>query len=170
MKGCGIQDIIKILNLTSNLKSSLLVFGHLRGGREGGERVHDECALATEMTCWVRVACVADICAGIKGPQAEAVACPAVEGAIHGAGIPSHATHGTGQPEEATGVNRYRKTSNLAPARRNTAGLGPLQKRGGGGLVGLKACAWTWEESRLKHSDAASLEAAPALPLHLARA
>lgn len=48
MKGCGIQDIIKILNLTSNLKSSLLLFGHLCGGREGGERVRDECALATK--------------------------------------------------------------------------------------------------------------------------
>lgn len=37
MKGCGIQDIIKILNLTSNLKSRLLLFVYLCGGREGGE-------------------------------------------------------------------------------------------------------------------------------------
>lgn len=52
MKGCGIQDIIKILNLTSNLKSRLLLFGDLCGGREEGrergERAHDECALAAE--------------------------------------------------------------------------------------------------------------------------
>lgn len=37
MKGCGIQDIIKILNLTSNLKSRLLLFGYLCGGRKGGK-------------------------------------------------------------------------------------------------------------------------------------
>lgn len=36
MKGCGIQDIIKILNLTSNLKRRLLLFGSLSGGREEG--------------------------------------------------------------------------------------------------------------------------------------
>jgi len=36
MKGCGIQDIIKILNLTSNLKSRLLLFEYLCGGREEG--------------------------------------------------------------------------------------------------------------------------------------
>lgn len=51
MKGCGIQDIIKILNLTSNLKSRLLLFGYLCAGREEGregERAHDECALATK--------------------------------------------------------------------------------------------------------------------------
>lgn len=36
MKGCGIQDIIKILNLPSNLKRRLLLFESLCGGREEG--------------------------------------------------------------------------------------------------------------------------------------
>lgn len=115
------------------------------------------------------MACAADICAGIKRPRAESLVCPAVEVASQPAcpwGL--HCTmHGTVLPEQAMGVNCYRKKSNLAPARRDVAGSGPLEKER---LTGLKACAWTWEESRLKHSDAASPQAAPALPLHITRA
>lgn len=75
--------------------------------------------------------------------------------------LPSHTGHGRVQPKQAMGANSYHKKSNLAPARRDVARSGPLEK---GRLAGLKACAWTREESRLKHSDAESLE--PALPVH----
>lgn len=42
--------------------------------------------------------------------------------------LPSHILHGTVKPEPVLGANSYHKKSNLAPARRDVVGSGPLEK------------------------------------------